>query len=148
MSSTATTFAAIKPEVDKAVTDLTTAWADYTQAKTGAATTASQTTTLQAAYSEKELVLRELQRQEDTLNQQYLDQRSNPAPTTLFARIGLGATQDWVLAFFFFGYGLMALSVLVAGAKMSAQPLRVMVFGALGATLIGFVLSLLIRYLG
>lgn len=143
-----TAFTDIQTATETAKTGLATLWAAYTQAKSLVAKTASEQKSLEQTYAENELVLRDLQRQEDTLNQQYLDQRNDPAPTTFFARIGLGATQDWVLAFFFFGYGLMAFAILVAVMRMSTQPLRVAMFGALVAILIGFVISLLIRFLG
>lgn len=144
----ATVFTDLSTQTNTLVTNLGQLWASYTQAKTAAAATTAQQGTLQNIYSEKELVLRDLQRQEDTLNQQYLDQRANPAPKTFFARMGLGTNQDWVLAFFFFSYAILSVMGLIAFSAMSTQPLRVGVFGVLLSIFIGFTMSLLIRWVG
>ncbi len=100
--------------------------------------------------SEKELVLRELNRVESTLEQQYLDYKAAPpAAKGFFARFGLTSMQDWALAFFFVAYIAVSLIViLVLAYESQGQKIRVVSFFGLLFLLVGFLIGILIRVFG
>lgn len=129
-------------------TEIQQLWEDYTQTKTRNTALMVEKGALDKQHAEKLLVLRELNRKEDTLDKQYLDQRSNPAPTTFFRRLGLGTTQDWALALFFFAYGFLSLMTILLLIRLSSQPVRMGSMGVLLFLLLGFIISLMIRFAG
>lgn len=130
------------------ITEITNTYNLYKTAKTNQATTMTQNQALNASISDMDLVLRELGREEETLNKQFMDARKTVAPTGILARAGLSTMQDWSLAAFFFTFGLFLLVVTAFLASASMYWIRVVVFGlVLTAILLGGS-ALLIRILG
>jgi hypothetical protein len=123
-------------------------YATYQQALTNNSATSATAGTAERDIAEKELVLKDLIRQEDTLDQQFLDQRAAPAPQTFFARLGFGTTQDWVLAFFFFAYSVMALAITGLLLVISTEKIRLGATAVLAFGVLGVVIALLLRMVG
>ena len=137
--------------VAQAQADLTaikTTYTAYQQALTNNSAASAKAGTVERDIAEKDLVLRDLIRQEDTLDRQFLDQRLAPAPQTFFARLGLGTTQDWVLAFFFFAYSVMALAITGLLLVMSTEKIRLGATAVFAFGVLGVVIALLLRIVG
>jgi hypothetical protein len=117
-------------------------------AKTAQAATLTQNSAIQSSLSDLDLQLRELNRQEETLNKQFLDARKNVAPAGIFARLGLSTMQDWALAAFFFMFGLFGLILTGFLASASIYWGRVAIFGIILTILLMAGSALLIRVLG
>lgn len=130
------------------ITAIKTTHAAYQQALTNNSAASAKAGTVQRDITEKDLVLHDLIRQEDTLDQQFLDQRAAPAPQAFFARFGLGTTQDWIIAFFFFAYSVMALAITGILLVMSTEKIRVGATAVLAFGLLGIVIALLLRIIG
>lgn len=130
------------------ITAIQTTYALYQQAQTNNSAAEAKTGTVQRDIAEKDLVLHDLIRQEDTLDQQFLDQRATPAPQMFFARLGLGTTQDWVLAFFFFAYSVMALAITGLLLIMSTEKIRLGATAVFAFGVLGIVIALLLRMVG
>ena len=52
--------------------------------------------------------LNQLNKSEDTYNQEYLDRKQTLAPPTYFEKMGIRTLQDWVLLGFFSAYAVLA----------------------------------------
>lgn len=120
-----------------------TAYSDRQKAQP-ADSTADMDATQKAIY-EKQMILRELNRAEDTLNQQYLDFKAAPPTKTFFAKIGLSSPQDWSLAFFFFSFGFMMVMITLVLAMQSTAPLRAAGFFLALTAMLAFIIALVIR---
>jgi len=62
-----------------------------------------------------------LDSQEETYNQMYLNAKENPTNFSLFSKLGVRTTQDWVLAYFFFSYVLFSVFLIITVIKQSEQ---------------------------
>ncbi len=142
----------IKTEFDKVIqgaqaslVEVQTNYTTYGDLQRAQPTDTGEMQKVQASLAEKQTLLRELNRVEDTLNQQYLDYKAQPPTKTFFARIGLTNTQDWTLAFFFFSFGFMMVMLSITLAVQSAAPLRAAGFFLALTTLLAFIIALVIR---
>ena len=62
-----------------------------------------------------------LDSQEETYNEMYINAKENPTNFSLFSKLGLRTTQDWVLAYFFFSYILFSVITMITVIKQSQQ---------------------------
>jgi hypothetical protein len=131
--------------VQNSLTEVQTLYNSYTDLQKAQPTDSGQAEKVQASLAEKQAVLRELNRIEDTLNQQYLDYKAQPPSKTFFARIGLTNTQDWTIAFFFLSFGFMMIMLTLTIAIQSTAPLRAAGFFLMLTTLLAFIIALVIR---
>ena len=124
-----------------------TMYTEYTTIQSQQQAELARVAEIQAETTAQELELRELNRIESTLEQQYLDYKAAPpAAKGFFARFGLSLMQDWALAFFFAAYvGLALIVILVLAYESQGQKIRVVSFFGLLFLLVGFLISLLIR---
>ena len=90
----------------------------------------------------------QLDGKEETYNQYYLNAKENPKKHGLFEKIGLRTVQDWVLAYFFFSYVVLAflLTVIVAKYATNKGVASLTVFSL--AFAIGTVLTVILTYAG
>lgn len=122
-----------------------TMYTTYSDLKNAQPSDSGQAEKVQASLAEKQAILRELNRVEDTLNQQYLDYKAQPPSKTFFARIGLTNNQDWTLAFFFLSFGFMMVMLTITLAVQSLAPLRAAGFFLMLTTLLAFIIALVVR---
>jgi hypothetical protein len=147
-SPSGTTALSALSSMTSSITDIQTKHALYLTAKTNQSATLTSNTNLNTQNSELELELRELSRQEETLNKQFLDARKNVAPAGVFARLGLSTMQDWVLAAFFFTFGLFGIILTMFLASNSLFAGRVVLFGIIMTVILMASAAMLIRVLG
>jgi len=88
----------------------------------------------------------ELDGKEETYNQYYLNAKENPKSYGLFGSLGLRTVQDWVLAYFFFSYVLFAFLLLVMAVKMSQTKWTAAIVVLSVSSLIGIILTVLLKY--
>jgi hypothetical protein len=135
-------------DIGRGLTDVTTEYETYKQRTQATESTQTSNTATTATNTQLELELRELKRQLQKQNKQYLDASETKTATTLFQRIGLSSFEDWAIAGFFAALGLFCLVTTGYLASLSTFPMRVTV---LGLILTGIVLAgagVLIRVLG
>ncbi len=130
------------------ITNITATYPQYTTALTSQSTTIDQNRVITSENSELDLKIRELNRQEELLNKQFLDARKNIAPAGAFARLGLSTMQDWTLAAFFFYLGLFGMSLTFFLANNTLYPGRVILFGICMTAILMAGSAVLIRMLG
>jgi hypothetical protein len=140
-----TAFDEIIQGAQASLAEVQTNFTAYTDLQRAQPTDTGETQRVQKSLAEKQTLLRELNRIEDTLNQQYLDYKAQPVSKTFFARIGLTNNQDWTLAFFFLSFGFMMVMLTITLAVQSAAPLRAAGFFLALTTLLAFIIALVIR---
>jgi len=60
-----------------------------------------------------------LEGQRETYNEIYTSAKENPNKFSLFSRLGLHTTQDWVLAYFYFSYLVFSIMLIFIFTKIS-----------------------------
>lgn len=145
--STTTALSALS-SIASDITYLNTTYPLYNTARTTATATLDQNRSITTDNSELDLKIRELNRQEDLLNKQFLDARKTATPTGFFVRLGLSSMQDWTLAAFFFTFGLFGMILTVFLASNSIYWGRVAIFGVVMTAILMGGSAILIRMLG
>ena len=81
----------------------------------------NQRDSLKAEARELQFKINEINRIEETYDQEYLDRKTNPPRKGVFASLGLRNTQDWVLAMFYFFYGIFTLIFTLYAIRFSVK---------------------------
>jgi hypothetical protein len=147
MGSTATAQEVVN-SISATLDSILTTHTDYAAKKVANTTTLQQNDSIQTTISDLDLQIRELNRQEEALNKQFLDARKNLQPVGAFARLGLSTMQDWTLAAFFFMFGVFGLILTGFLASASIYWGRVVIFGIIMTILLMAGSALLIRVMG
>ena len=121
---------------------------DYLNALTTNSSQSSNAATTTASNSQLELQLRELKRQLQTMNKQYLDASETKTDATILQRAGLSTFEDWALAGFFFSLALFCLITTGYLASLSTFPWRVTILGLVMTVIVMGGASVLIKVLG
>lgn len=111
-----------------------------------ATTSTTQSTTL--TNSKLELELRELKRELQTMNKQYLDATVSRPAGSRFHAIGLSTFEDWTVAAFFFTFALFGLVLTGYVASLSITPWRVTIFGLILTVILLGIAGILLQSLG
>ena len=134
-------------DINRQLTQLTEEYSAYLQAKNRMEPNLANSQTTTTANLRLELELRELKRELQRMNKQYLD-ASNSRPAAGFHALGLSTFEDWTLAAFFFSLTLFALVLTGYVASLSLMPWRVTLFGLLFTIVILGIAAILLRSLG
>lgn len=135
-------------DITAALQTITSEFSAYQQDLTNKSSSISQNTETRASNTTLELKLRELKRQQETLDKQFLDASEVKKPATVFQRMGLSTFEDWALVGFFVSAAAFCLVITGSLMSLSSAPVRVAIFGIL---LTGFLLGIafmLIRVFG
>jgi membrane-bound ClpP family serine protease len=89
--------------------------------------------------------LNQLNKSEETYNQEYLDRKKIVVPPTFFEKIGIRTLQDWVLLGFFTSYGILALVFSLYITRFAGEN-RLPVLGVVGvlAIVLGLIIAMII----
>lgn len=135
-------------DITAAISTITSNFSSYIQDKNRNAATINSMSETDAANAKLALQLRELKRQQETLDRQFLDASEVKKPATVFQRMGLIEFEDWALAAFFLTLGIFCLGITLQLASISTLPIRVMLFGILLTAFLMGLAFILIRILG
>ena len=121
--------------------DLINAFAHYQNKKNGGnAVLSSDMNNLQDEITDLKGQLSILDAQEETYNEMYINAKGNPTNFSLFSKLGLRTTQDWVFGYFYFSYILFSVLLILSFVKESQQK----IFGGLFMLGTTFVVGVLI----
>jgi hypothetical protein len=141
------TVSSMKASILNLLVTLPSIYSTYSANNNSLGTYSSETTSLNNEIKELNLKLRDLDRQEQTYDREFLDRKQNPSTSGIFYRIGLRTTEDWVMAFFFFSYILFVFMCLINVLLYSEKKGFASAFVIGAGTLFGFLgLLLLYRY--
>jgi hypothetical protein len=121
--------------------ELINAFALYQNKKSGGnAVLSSDVNNLQGGITDLKGQLSILDAQEETYNEMYINAKENPTNFSLFSKLGLRTTQDWVFGYFYFSYILFSVLLILSFVKESQQK----IFGGLFMLGTTFVVGVLI----
>ncbi len=134
-------------DINSQLTKLSEEYSAYDIAKKRMEPTTTRTQTTTAMNLKMELELRELKRELQRMNKQYLD-ATTAKPPSGFHKLGLSTFEDWTLAAFFFTFALFGIVLTGYFASLSAVPWRVSIFGLVLTAMVLGVSFVLLRALG
>ena len=106
----------------------------------------------QAVLSEqehdREQILGELNRMEETYDTEFVERRASPAGNPALKILGLNTTQDKVIAFFYFAYVLFSVAVIWYFLRVSTQKIRAFLFSFTVMAAVLSVITVGIAYYG
>ena len=89
--------------------------------------------------------LNQLNKSEETFNQEYLDRKKVAVPPTFFEKLGIRTLQDWVLLGFFTSYAILALVVSLYITRFAGENrLPVLAVVAVLAVTLGMIIATII----
>lgn len=87
-----------------------------------------QRVVLQEKERDREQILGELNRMEETYDTEFLERKASPAVNPAMRILGLNTTQDKAVAFFYFAYVLFSVAVILYFLRVSTQKIRAFLF--------------------
>jgi len=109
---------------------------------------ASENSELKSVIHAQKQVLTELNRMEDTHNEEYLERTATPSPKSAMTVLGLRTTQDKAIAFFFLAFLLFSVSVVLFFIRLSTQKIVTAIYIISGLATLGGMTAVAIAYYG
>jgi hypothetical protein len=120
----------------------------YLDLKAQRGTLLEQKANLAVEVRDKEQMLRELNRMEETYDEEFLERKGSPPKTSLTSIAGLHTTQDKAIASFYLAYVLFSLALTVYFIRVSSKKMLAAVFILTVLGVMGALITLGIVYYG
>jgi len=121
-------FDAIATNTQQYLASTTTTFTQYLDLKAQRGTLLEQKGKLSSEVRDKEQMLRELNRMEETYDEEFLERKGNPPKTSLTSIAGLHTTQDKTIAFFYLAYVLFSVALTLYFIRVSTKKMLAALF--------------------
>jgi len=140
-------FNDLSTNTNSLLADTATRFQQYMDLKSQRQTIIDQNTQVQATMHDRQQILNELNRMEQTYDEDYLERKAAPPQRSIMTILGLKTTQDKAIALFYLAYVLFSIAFTLYIVRLSTKKIIAGSFILLILTGVGILLTLgLVNY--